>query len=228
MSAYLITREGQELGAFEMPQIQDGLKTGFLQTTDWGWREGMADWKSLAEIAALAAAAPVKPMTSPSSVPVKIPTAAKPADINPYAAPTANVVRTSATGTVPHEVIVELRGTKPWVRLISIVMFIGCAFFVFALVTALFNSMAWRSGAYGVGMTVGYGVIMLLVIYPTWKLSKYASHIARLVETESFADLASALAEQRRFWKFYGILIVIYLGVLGLVLAGSFFLGSRW
>ena len=64
------------------------------------------------------------------------------------------------------------------------------------------------------GMTIGYGISAMLIIYPTLKLSKYASNIGRLAETQSFADLISALREQRRFWKFYGILMLIYISLI--------------
>ncbi|HEY1050343.1 MAG TPA: hypothetical protein VGE39_11330, partial [Prosthecobacter sp.] len=54
----------------------------------------------------------------------------------------------------------------------------------------------------------------LLILYPTMKLSKYAACIRRLKETHSVADLDAALTEQRRFWKFYGILMLLYLCLL--------------
>ena len=235
MSAYLVNRNGQELGSFDVSQIQAGLKSGSLQATDWGWREGMASWQGLAEIAATtpapqpsgsapqakAIAAPT--ISNPVSAPVRQPVALnKPDGINPYAAPTANT-QPSGGGVIPPDVINELTGTKPWVRFISVLMWIGCAAFLLIIVFNLFFGAAiakaggaQAGAAYMIGTTIGYGLMALLVIYPTLKLSKYASNIGRLADSRSFTDMAAALREQRRFWKFYGILMIIYLSFVAL------------
>ncbi len=228
MSAYLITREGQELGSFEIAQIHDGLKSGVLQASDWGWREGMDGWKGLAEIVGPAAASQVKSMASPSTAPARKTESLKPVDLNPYAAPSANVVQGAASGAVPYAVIDELKGTKPWVRLVSVVMWTGCVVFIFVVIGLFISGLSRGSGAYALGTAFGYGIFSLLIIYPTLKLSKYASNIAKLVESHSFADLTAALAEQRRFWKFYGILLLIYVGIFGLIFIGSMFFSSRF
>jgi hypothetical protein len=231
MSAYLITRDGEELGSFEASQIQEGLKTGYFQATDWGWREGMDGWVALPELAgtttapaitAPAAAAPKgRTIVAPSSAPIRKPAGEKPAEnLNPYAAPTANV-KGGAVGAVPYPVIAELTGTKPWVRLISVLMWIVCIIFIgMVLAILLFqsvfaNTLSQSGSNMGWGIVVGtaffHGVTAMLIVYPTLKLSNYASNIARLASSQSFTHLTAALGEQRRFWKFYGIIIVIYL-----------------
>ncbi len=227
MSAYLVNRDGKELGSFDVSQIQEGLKTGSLQATDWGWREGMASWKGLAEIVATSSAPQAKAIATPSSAPDRNPAGSKPGDLNPYAAPTANVVQTSATGAVPYAIIEELKGTKPWVRLISVLMWIGCVVFIIVEVGLLLTALSKEGGAYALGTAVGYGLATILIVYPTLKLSKYASNISRLADSQSFDDLAAALKEQRRFWKFYGILMVIYLSVLAIIFAATFIFSSR-
>lgn len=244
MSAYLVSRDGQELGSFEAAQIQEGLKNGTLLPSDWGWREGMSGWQELAEISAPAAVAAPQARTiasptavaapqprtisSPLSAPVKKPASPKPESLNPYAAPAPASTQPAISGfVVPPDVMKELTGTKPWVRFLSVLMWIGCSVFllfivanlVFGLVggSALIKSGAAGAGvAFMIGTTVGYGLLALLIVYPTLKLSKYASKIGRLAESRSFTDLAAALAEQRRFWKFYGILTLIYLGFAAL------------
>ncbi len=221
MSAYLVTRDGQELGSFETAQIQEGLKAGQFLPSDWGWREGMANWQSLTEIVGTAAAPQSKAISSPASTPLRNPAASTPASINPYAAPTATAQGT-ALGVVPVPVIAELTGTKPWVRLISILMWIMCALFLLSIVVNLIigvvsaSAMAEKGkGGLGFGMLVSmmvfFGITAMLIVYPTLKLSNYASSISRLAESKSFTDLTTALAEQRRFWKFYGIITLIYL-----------------
>ena len=71
--------------------------------------------------------------------------------------------------------------------------------------------------------TLGYGFVAILIFYPTLKLSKYASKIARLGNSRSFSDLAAALDEQRRFWKFTAIFMIIHVTMALLLFIASFF-----
>ncbi len=226
MSEYLITREGKEVGTYSISQIQDGLKSGHLKSSDWGWQEGMENWKALSEIASpspLGAGGLPKPsnaISSPLSAPVKRPAEFRAPDgINPYAAPVANIDITGAGGSVPPLVVLELKGTRFWVRLLSLFMWLGVVVMVgFVVINILFSgAIAQASGtaslgsAYVIGTTIGYGLMTLLALYPTLRLTKYASKITSLVRTRSYADLTAALSEQRRFWKFYGVIALIYL-----------------
>lgn len=225
MSEYLITREGQEVGTYNLSQIQDGLKSGHLKSTDWGWQEGMENWKALSEIAnpspfgAGGLPKPSNAISSPLSAPVKRTDIRAPDGTNPYATPVANIDITGAGGSVPPLVVLELKGTRFWVRLISIFMWLGVLVMVgFVAINIMFSgAIAQASGtaslgsAYVIGTTVGYGLMTLLLLYPTLRLTKYASSITSLVRSRSYIDLTQALSEQRRFWKFYGVIALIYL-----------------
>lgn len=232
MSDYTVSREDQALGSFDLSQIEEGLKTGFFKPDDWGWRKGMQEWMTLTQITANAAKSPkvvtLNPMaTKPAEVP---------AGVNPYAAPRAGPAQASVvSGTVPYPVMQELRGTQPWVRLISVLMWIVSMMNLLALGFYLVMGLLGAGGMANsgqVGMGVGFalfivvvvGISAMLVIYPTLKLSKYASTISRLSFSQSFTDLTLALAEQRRFWKFCGILCTIYLVflIVGIVLVMFF------
>ncbi len=236
MNSYLVTREGKELGSFDLPQIQEGLKSGFFLASDWVWSDGMDDWKP---ISSLEESAQSPASTQPLSVTVPAEAAAaktKPttAVVNPYAAPSAAGRPTRAvmsSGAVPASVIAELAGTKPWITLIAVLMWIGCALMILMvlgnlLIGAIGVSELAKSGNGGIGgvalvvVAIIYGFTAMLIIYPTLKLTKYSSNIGRLVQSQSIVDLTAALTEQRRFWKFYGIMIIIYisLAVLGLLL----------
>lgn len=237
MNSYLVTRVGEELGSFDLPQIQEGLKSGFFLASDWVWSDGMDDWQPLSSLAdGPKSPASTQPLSvaAPQSRPAEA-TAAKTkpaAAVNPYAAPGAAGRPTRAvmsSGAVPASVIAELAGTKPWITLISVLMWIGCALMILVvignlMVGAIGVSELAKSGNGGVGgvvlvvVAIIYGFTAMLIIYPTLKLTKYSSNIGRLVQTQSIVDLTAALKEQRRFWKFYGILIVIYLCLIGLTL----------
>ena len=225
MSAYLVNRDGQELGSFEMTELQDGLKTGFFRATDLGWRDGMPNWQTLPDITGTGLALPKPNLAplSPLSAPVK-----KAVNLNPYAAPSSgNHNSSAAIGAVPSAIIAELTGTRKWVRLISVVMWIGFGFvilhalslFVFGAIGLSAIVKPGQEGT-GMGLLIGaaavYGLFILIIIYPAIKLTKYASNISRLAESKSFTDLAAALAEQRRFWKFHGVIVAIYVVIFTL------------
>lgn len=225
MSAYLVTREGQELGSFEASQIQDGLKTGRFLPTDWAWREGMPGWQGLTEIFGAVSAPKTQAHSSSLSALVRKSTGPKPPDsINPYAPPASNVVMTRTSGELPFAVIEELRNTRPWVMFIAVLMWIiGGGFLILLMYNIFFvgnpaGRNVFNSGSlvsmvsYLVGLGLGFALVAYLIIHPALKLTRYALNIARLSKTESFSDLVAALSEQRRFWRFQGILCIAYVG----------------
>lgn len=200
MSVYLVTREGQELGTFKTSKIEKGLRTGFFRLSDLGWREA-SGWQGLFEIAGSSNAA-----ASPSCV--------NPDGFHPHAAPMANA-RATASVVVPPTLVEELTETRPWVRFISVAMGIGCALMIPA---CLFMAMDEARSLSPICL-----LATLLLLYPAVKLSNYASNIASLAKSQSLADLAKALTEQHRFWRFCGIMLLFF-ACLGLLLCvGSFF-----
>ena len=58
MAMIHVNRGATSLGTFSEEEIREGLQTGRFLSTDLGWREGMANWKTLSEFAEFGAAAP--------------------------------------------------------------------------------------------------------------------------------------------------------------------------
>jgi len=79
MSQYHIARDSQQLGVFSDQDIQSGLASGSIRSTDLFWTEGQADWQPVSSKFGVALQAPV----------------AQPGAFNPYAAPQANVISPS-------------------------------------------------------------------------------------------------------------------------------------
>ena len=79
MSQYHIARDSQQLGVFSDQDIQSGLVSGSIRSTDLFWTEGQADWQPVSSKFGAALQAPV----------------AQPGAFNPYAAPQANVISPS-------------------------------------------------------------------------------------------------------------------------------------
>ena len=228
MSVYQVTREGQNLGSFEASQIQEGLQTGQFLPSDWGWREGMSGWKGLTEIFGDSPAPQTKAIASSLSALVRKSPGLKPAEsLNPYAAPASNRVISRSSGELPFDVMLELQNTRPWVLFIAVVMWIiGGGFVSLMLFGLLFGNSSLGNSIVIGGLAKIFSYLIAIglayiIIYPTLKLTRYALNIARLTKSESFTDLAAALSEQRRFWRFQGIVLLANLGFGLLILIWS-------
>lgn len=139
---------------------------------------------------------------------------------NPYSSPESNLFGgTAATSSdgVTQGVILQLQKTKPWVRFMSVMMFIGAGFMVLA---GLFMGLAGGASAMsgdnkalgaglGVGIAAAYSLLAILYIFPALKLWKYADRIRDLMSSRQVLDLEKALNEQRAFWKFVGVMMIV-------------------
>ena len=112
-----------------------------------------------------------------------------------------------------------LRQTRPWVRLVSIMMFVGAAFMVLAggfmmlggAAAGMGTELGPMAGAPVAIMGVIYIAMALLYIVPATYLWQYAGRSQEFDLQRSASALTSALQAQKSFWKFCGICIVIYL-----------------
>lgn len=117
-----------------------------------------------------------------------------------------------------------LNETKPWVRFISVIMFIGSAFMILAGVIMMAGGAA---NMRGLGVLGGLGAVMgavyllmsLLYLIPAVLLWKYADGIAEHARQRTTRTLSYALEAQKSFWKFVGILTLIVLMLYAAALA---------
>ena len=151
---------------------------------------------------------------------------------NPYQA-SSHSAYPASSGSVTPATLQALAGTKPWVRLCSIMGFIGAGFMILAgllmITSGAMVGMSSRDAAGLAGLPVVMGItyIVLSIIYlfPALKLWKYGSAIVRLMSTGSTADLEAALDQQRGFWKFVGILMIIMIAITLLAMVGGILAG---
>jgi hypothetical protein len=149
---------------------------------------------------------------------------------NPYAPPLANVGdRTPGMDSITEEMIDALRGTKGWVLLIGILMFLGAALTALGGIAALFGST--MMGAVGVkgglpaGAMIGMGAFYILAaviyVFLGLHLVRYSSAIGRLAGSGQAGDMEAALEQQRKFWRLAGVLVLIMIVfmVLGIIAA---------
>lgn len=147
---------------------------------------------------------------------------------NHYAAPQSDVsdVNNAASGGLTSNMINAMRGTKPWVLLIGIVMIIGAVFLVFGTIGVFFAAtvgMATAGPQGGMFMGIGamYALMSIIYIALAVYLLKYSSAIGRLLHSTNAIDMEDALDSQRKFWKLAGILtlVMIVVSVLGFLAA---------
>jgi hypothetical protein len=129
-----------------------------------------------------------------------------------------------------------LNQTRPWVRFLSIMVYIGA---IFTLLGGLMIILAGYAGALfgagseafqqfpGGGFALGLVYLVLAVLYvpPGIFLSRYASAIKTLESTGTSMALENALKYQKSFWRYAGILTVIGLIVMAAVIAFSLAVG---
>lgn len=124
----------------------------------------------------------------------------------------------------------SLRATKPWTRLLSILGFIGTGLTVVMgfgiMVGENFIPISPKAPPL---LYVGIFYILTSVFYlvPSIWLSKYSSAIDSFLKGGNAIQLGKAIAYQKSFWKFVGILVLVFiivaiLGVLAAILIPTY------
>jgi hypothetical protein len=116
-------------------------------------------------------------------------------------------------------IVAAMAGTRPWVRLISVLMFIAAALMV--LVTAASLLAGGVSGA-PVALIAPFQIAnIVLYLFPAYFLYKYSGSIGVFLRDGGTGELEAALGYQKSFWKFIGILtlVMLVISVVGIVAA---------
>ena len=144
--------------------------------------------------------------------------------------------------TITTGIVDQLKRTRPWVLLISIIGFIFTVFMAIASVGMLFGGGAMMSGMGGAqaaglpnGMFMGMGVMYLVMTILYFVISlyllKYAGAIKKFVASGTSQDMEHALKHQASFWKLVGILtlvtivlmiVMMVVGIGGALMGGAF------
>lgn len=128
-----------------------------------------------------------------------------------------------------------LKQTKPWVRFISIMLFIGTVLvFLLGLVLILGAGLlsSLSRTAFG-GAPLGllgfvYAVMACLCFFPALYLGRYASGIRVALLRDQVSGIEQALKNQRSFWRFMGIFLLVVLVLqIGAILFFIFFV-LKW
>ncbi len=145
--------------------------------------------------------------------------------MNPYMPPADPAARAYPTGggAGVSEMSVEmLRQTKPWVVFLSVMSFIGAGFMaLLGVIMLVAGALAPTGGPPTALLGLVYVPMAFFYVYPGVKLWKFGSAIGRLMASRDASDLDAALSEQKSFWKYVGICVIV-----GMVLEVLFIVGA--
>lgn len=139
---------------------------------------------------------------------------------NHYSAPGSNL---DFKGGNVEDLLQPLLATRFWVRLCSVVGFVFTAIMVlvtlamlvgFGAISRSLSADAGLGGGFGFVLAVIYLIFALFFFFPSLFLHKYASAITRADSSRSEQEIAVALRHQKSFWKFVGIVTLVYLILL--------------
>ena len=124
----------------------------------------------------------------------------------------------------------SLRATKPWTRLLSILGFIFTGLTVLVGLGIIlgrdFLPVSPKAPPL-VFLGIFYILTSVLYLVPSIWLSRYSSAIASFLKGGDSVQLGNAIAYQKSFWKFVGILVLVSLvfmivGIIAAILIPTF------
>jgi hypothetical protein len=134
-------------------------------------------------------------------------------DDNPYASPqfTTDASISESSGHVTSQPILDALGqTLPWVRFLAVLGFVVAGLSAFGGISLLI-AVAGQGVPVGIGIGAGYLITAVFGVAGASYLFTYGSRIRDLQRSHEVRSLESALRAQKSFWKFLGILILVYL-----------------
>ncbi len=110
-----------------------------------------------------------------------------------------------------------LLGAMPWMKFLSILGFVASGLMLLSAVAMFFGGGAML-GNLGRGAGITYLIGAVVVFFLNKYLFDYANGIGKFINTNDPALLEVAFKMQKNFWKFKGILFIIYLSFVVLAL----------
>ena len=161
--------------------------------------------------------------------------------INPYQGPETPVGPEKplvAQGSLTETMLIHLKGASPWLRFIGVLGFVGAGFMALTGLTMFvlfpFMGSAWGeipgfdsklSGALGAVFAGGMALLIIgggaLIFFPSLFAYRFGDKIRGYLRTGMDQELELAFKNNKSFWKFYGIICIIYLAFIPLTVVGG-------
>lgn len=136
--------------------------------------------------------------------------------------------------TVTDTMLDALRRTKPWVTFLSILGFIFTGLLALLALMMFATGGMWSAvphqpgapaflgPAFGIGMGVLYLVMaVFMYLLPCVILFRYSTAIGRIASSDAEEAMEQALSQQKSFWKYVGILMIVVLVLYVLLIVGG-------
>ncbi len=113
--------------------------------------------------------------------------------------------------------IESVKGIGPWTRFMSVLGFISVGLLIIGAAVMLGISLFARNlggampGGMMIGMSIFYVIIAILYIFPSLYLWSTAGAVVRMKKGDIPGGMETALAKQKSFWKFIGIVTIVFL-----------------
>jgi len=158
--------------------------------------------------------------------------------VNPYQSPETVAVPVTpllTQGALTDTMLMYLKGASPWLKFIGILGFIGAGLtalwgiIFFAAGSAVgqfwssipglesFNTFSNAAGA-AFGILTGMLIIgaAALIFFPSLFLYRFGTKIHSYIRNGLDQDLEQAFKNNKSFWKFSGIICIVYLAIIPL------------
>ncbi|HYW77448.1 MAG TPA: hypothetical protein VFA48_12670 [Gammaproteobacteria bacterium] len=121
-----------------------------------------------------------------------------------------------------------LSRTRPWMKFIAVMGFIGCGLMMLEFLFVLFGLPASMFA----GKDLPHGVIFLMLLFylasaifayliPSILLMRAAGALDGIERKGTLETLAEAAERQRKFWKYYGVLVIVGICLFLLFVVGA-------
>lgn len=113
--------------------------------------------------------------------------------------------------------IESVKGIGPWTRFMSVLGFISVAFLIIGAAVMLGISLfagnlgGAMPGGMMIAMSILYVIIAILYVFPCLYLWGTAGAVVRMKKGDIPGGMETALANQKSFWKFIGIVTIVFL-----------------
>ncbi len=111
-----------------------------------------------------------------------------------------------------------LLGAMPWMKFLSILGFVASGLMLLSALAMFFGGGDMLGSIVSGGTGIFYLIAAVVVFFLNKYLFDYANGIGKFINTNDPALLEVAFKMQKNFWKFKGILFIIYLSFVVLAL----------
>lgn len=244
---WYFAKQGQQHGPISSQEVKANIQQGKIARGDLVWCEGMAEWTAAGRLQALAALFPVAHAAEGAAVMAHQPVAGShvpmeqglqtsqvmQASVAQHAQSAQTLSYNNPRGHAAGQAQLTqyglelLRGTRPWTRLVGVVLFVACGLLVAISLLIIVLSLGTASmGPRGAGIAGGAGAILgvfyilfgLLYFFPGLYLNRFANRVTDLINQPDERALERVLEAQRSFWRFVGIALLVVLCLNGVFL----------